>query len=484
MHLTKSGYFLGQTCPRLLWFSRHDPIRSPTGSPAASIGSRVGSLARSLYPEGVLIREPPWERDDAAATTAAAMASDRTTVLFEGAFSADGRHIRVDMLVRTPDDRWLLREVKAAGDVKDDHVEDVAFQLDVLDRCGIGIRNAEVLHIDASYVRDLSGLRLEGLFKAVDVTLDARARQTSVAAAADTLLNLLDLPAPPEVAMTRECRGCDYFGRCGAHLPEDWIGTLPRLTAKQYEALSGNGALAIRDLPDDAGLTGNQNRVRECWVTGEDWVSPDLPGALRGFGPPAFYLDFETMSPAIPVYPGTHPFERIPFQWSLHHLDATGTLEHDAFLADGRDDPRRAFATSLIEALGRHDWPVIVYSPFERTTLGQLIAVLPDLRSSLDAIIDRLRDLLPVTRNYVYRRSFGGSYSIKAVAPALDPNLSYADLPGISDGGAASEAFEVIASGGTSPAEIEQLRAALLAYCERDTLALVKVHAALRRAAS
>ncbi len=70
---------------------------------------------------------------------------------------------------------------------------------------------------------------------------------------------------------------------------------------------------------------------------------------------------------------------------------------------------------------------------------------------------------------------------MKAVAPALVPGFSYDDLEGISDGNAASDAFLAIAQG--AAADETALRRALLAYCERGTLAMVELHRALRRRA-
>jgi hypothetical protein len=52
------------------------------------------------------------------------------------------------------------------------------------------------------------------------------------------------------------------------------------------------------------------------------------------------------------------------------------------------------------------------------------------------------------------------------------------------NGAAASAGFLQLASGGLSdPAESDRLRTALLAYCQRDTLAMVEAHRALMRLA-
>ena len=178
----------------------------------------------------------------------------------------------------------------------------------------------------------------------------------------------------------------------------------------------------------------------------------------------------------------TRPF---PSNGHCTRLPADGVLHHREFLADGDGDPRRRFAETLIEALDAFDTPIIVYSAYEQTRLKELAREFPDLAASLNAIIGRLVDLLPIVRGAVYFPEFWFSNSIKSVAPALCPGFGYDDLDDIADGAAASAAFLQLASGCLAdPEEVAQLRAALLAYCQRDTLAMVEVHRALVRLAT
>ena len=173
----------------------------------------------------------------------------------------------------------------------------------------------------------------------------------------------------------------------------------------------------------------------------------------------------------------------IPFQWSLHTDAGTASLRHREFLADGAADPRREFAETLVAALGGDDAPVLVYSPFESTQLGRLAERFPDLAPALRRIRERLFDLLPVVRSHLYHPDFDFSFSIKSVAPALAPDFDWDDLGAIADGASASAAFAALAAGRIPAAERGRLRAALRAYCARDTLALARVHGALREMA-
>ena len=260
---------------------------------------------------------------------------------------------------------------------------------------------------------------------------------------------------------------------------------MPRLTSARASELKALGIEAISAIPADFPLTSKQSIIRDATASGQPFVAPDLARLLHGYGPPACYLDFEAMMPPIPLYEGTRPYQTIPFQWSLHAATGDGVLHHREFLADGNSDPRCRFAESMIEALAALGGPIIVYSAYEKTRLSELAAQFPDLRAALGAIIGRLADLLPVVRGAVYFPEFWFSNSIKDVAPDMCPGFGYDDLEGIADGVAASSAFLQLTSGVLPEQdEIGQLRAALLAYCHRDTMAMVEVHRALLRLAS
>jgi hypothetical protein len=197
-----------------------------------------------------------------------------------------------------------------------------------------------------------------------------------------------------------------------------------------------------------------------------------------GVGPPAFYLDFEAFLPALPLYPGTRPYQTIPFQWSLHHVDSSGAVKHQEFLADADSDPRRPFAETLIMALTEINLPIIVYSSYERTRLNALAALFPHLAEPIGSTIERLADLLPIVRSGVYHPKFDFSNSIKTAALALCLDVRYDDLA-IADGNAASSAFWLMASGRADEETSAHLRRSLHAYCHRDTWAMVRLHQAL-----
>src|SRR5260221_14375387 len=139
---------------------------------------------------------------------------------------------------------------------------------------------------------------------------------------------------------------------------------MPNFNAARRAELKSLGVDSISAIPNDFRLSPRQTIIRDVTRSGKPNVVSDLPECIRGFGPPALYLDFEAFLPAVPLYPGTRPYQTIPFQWSLHRVNPTGNVSHQEFLAEGALDPRRQFAETLIDALKGTKWPITVYSSY------------------------------------------------------------------------------------------------------------------------
>ena len=73
--------------------------------------------------------------------------------------------------------------------------------------------------------------------------------------------------------------------------------------------------------------------------------------------------------------------------------------------------------------------------------LNDLAAWLPQYASRIEKVINRLWDLHPAIKDYVYHPEFYGSFSLKAVLPALVPHMTYEGMD-VADGIAAGLAYE------------------------------------------
>jgi len=404
-YLTKSRYMQGLSCPKMLWLGWHDPVpyTEPEAGSPQQMGITVGEKAHLLFPGGVLIDEAPWEHDQAIERTRNLMTDPTVPAIFEAAFEYGGIRIRADIMERLGDNIWGLREVKASSGVKASYVDDVGVQLYVLRGLGIDVVSVELVHINTAYVRGKTGINWSAFFARSDLIQDAIEACRNVEANSSRFFGTLDQSEIPDIDAGKQCPSfCDFWGNCTKDKPDDWIFKLPRITETKFNELQAQGIEAIRDIPDSIELNVTQETIRQVWKNDEPYISPDLKEALQDFELPAYYLDFETMSPSIPLYPDTRPFQRIPFQWSLHYVNDKGDITHQEFLAHGDTDPSLEFATSLIDVLGGMDKPIIVYSSFEKSTLNALIKQFPHLSDDIQMIVNHLVDLLPVVRSNTY----------------------------------------------------------------------------------
>jgi predicted RecB family nuclease len=406
--------------------------------------------------------------------------SEACPAIFEGAFEHDNRRIRVDILRHVREGKWALYEVKSSTSIHEEHLDDAAFQADVLRQSGVNLSSVSIVHICNKYRRGLGGIDVNKLFQIVDVSERLNVQSKNMKLNLASMADILGNTEPPKVAPGLHCwqpYACEFLDQCTKTVPKDWIVNFPRVTQAQIDELSAIGVSSIGDIPDNVTLRSLQDTIRAVHRTGVPFISSSIQESLRPFGPPAFYLDFESMMPGIPLYPETSPYQHIPFLFSLHR-DQGGSLSHSEYIAPPGPDPRRAVAEELIRQTSLANDPIIVYSHYEKRILNELASALPELAPDLKKIIDRLQDLLMVVRRTIYLPAFNGSFSIKDVGPALS-DVKYEDLD-IGDGSAAAAAYQqLVETPDMLSATKEKSLSDLRTYCKRDTRAMVKVHRAL-----
>ena len=476
IYLSKSKLISGWQCEKRLWLEKHKPELveiSPSTQAAFAVGHSVGDMAQALFPGGTLIKHD-HELSLALKETQSLLAQPGPVTLYEGTFQADGVLIRADILERSSRDGVRLVEVKAATKVKDYYLYDCAIQLWVMERLGINVQKLELAHINNQFVYK-GDKEYQGLLTYVDVLEEARSLQSEVGALIDEMRAAL-VDDEPDIEMGGHCTSpfeCPFYSYCEGPQPEMPVSWLPG-GRRAANGLRDAGYRDIREIPEDYLDNEVAERCRRVAITGEPFLDSRAAEELGQLGWPRYYFDFETLAPAVPVFADTSPYKAQAFQWSCHIEHQNGELEHEEFLADGKEPPMRACAESLIEVLG-NSGPVFMYSNYERTVIRGLARLFPDLCVPLNALVDRLFDLYPVTKDYFYHPDMRGSWSIKSVLPAITTGLDYRDLTIVSSGMMAEPIFLEMIDKGTTDARKSELRIALLAYCERDTLAMVKL---------
>lgn len=219
-------------------------------------------------------------------------------------------------------------------------------------------------------------------------------------------------------------------------------------------------------------VTENQTIQRSTAQSGQPHVdSAAIEGFLAKLVYPLSFLNFESLATAIPLFDNSRPYEQIAFQYSLHvMIRADAQVDHFAFLADGRADPRAAVLNSLMAEVPTHGSVVVYNATFERSRLEESCLLFPEFRESLEAVLARMVDLLEPFRSFAYYApAQDGSASIKAVLPALT-GQSYDHLA-IRDGTTASREFLRVTHGKDGGAR--RVRRDLLTYYSLDTEAMI-----------
>lgn len=504
MNLSKSRYTAYCQCPKNLWLGVYRPEEKDDLDPAAQArfekGSEVGDLAKLLFPGTIDVTTHDGAALDLKAMmekTRQLMAShhpaDPPLVIAEAAFSHDGCYCAVDLL-RREGDGWAIYEVKSTGtkdengnqEKLDKYLPDIAYQTWVLRQCGVKVTGVNLVCLNSDYVRH-GGLDIQQLFVINDMRDAVQDELAKVPLRVPAALKLLSQKEEPDMDLSDNCNKpyrCAFFQHCmqqhGIPTEEpsvfDLYGMWFSKKVENYRA----GRITLADMRDQK-LTPIHQMQIECTLANKEYINREgIRRFLEGLTYPLYFLDFETMQDAVPQYDGTHPYQQVPFQYSMHiKKSADALFEHREFLApsDG-SDPRRALAEQLCDDIPCDVCSLAYNMAFERMVIKSLAGSYLDLAEHLMNIHANMKDLLvPFREGNYYVPAMNGSFSIKKVLPALfpgDPELDYHSLDDrCQNGGDAMTIFPHIKD--MPPDEAAASREALLRYCELDTWAMVKI---------
>ncbi len=476
--LTKSKYLTALQCSKYLWITFNDKTKIPPTDASTQFvfdqGNEVGGYAKRLFPDGI---DVPYVDFRGSVARTKSLLTQRTT-LFEASILAGDFYSRIDILQPVDQEAWDIIEVKSTTSVKDEHIWDAAFQRYCCEKAGVKIRRCYLMHLNNQYVKD-GGLDLNALFHREDISAQVEAVYGEIPAKIDEIFKTIAQKVSPVITIGMHCLQpyeCPLKSYCWAFLPKRSIFTLYYLGKEKKFELLKQGIKTIEDLPADYELTDKQQIQKRVITDNSVHVDHgEIAAFLQTLQYPLYYLDFETFSPAIPLYDGTRPYQRIPFQYSLHVVkEPGGAIEHCSFLADGVSDPRQAFLSSLKAVMGTKGSVVVYNQMFEEGVLKELAEAFPEHGTWIQPVINRMVDLLMPFRAFHYHHpDQNGSASLKNVLPVLT-GQTYKDM-NIQEGDEASRTFVETFIKGTSTKDKATVRKDLEDYCRLDTQAMVDV---------
>lgn len=473
--LSKTRVMSALHCPKKAWLETHrKELAQYSAQTLAAFdnGHVVGTLAKGVYGPGTEISWAGGSFAGALQQTRSLMSGLLREPLFEATLEHDGVLVREDVTLPVGDS-WRMVEVKAATSLKDEYPPDCAIQAWVHLGAGHPLESIALGHVNNEWTWDGSD-DYTGFLIEKDLTAEVMELLPSVphwVAAAKEVVNG-PLPDTPVGQHCYKPYVCPFIAHCwpqDVRYPVSGLGGSREKLGQWIAA----GYRDLREVPLDL-LTDKQLRIALATRREQREIDPAAGEFVRDLAYPRHYLDFETVAPAIPVWPGTRPYETLPFQYSCHVEHASGELGHSEFLEMSADPPMRALAEQLLADLGA-EGPVLMYTDYERRVLRGLGARFPDLAGAFDAIDRRLVDLAPVTRQHYYHPDMLGSWSIKDVLPTIAPHLAYDRIAGVKEGTEASRTYLAAIQPDAGQEQREATRRELLAYCRHDTLAMVEL---------
>jgi hypothetical protein len=495
LNLSKSQYLKGIYCNRRLWLYKVEKMQEEYDAGTQVVmdtGTSIGELAQSLYPNGVLIDEEYNKIREGENRTKEEINKGTKTIFEATAINPEGCYCRIDILHKVNKDSWDLIEVKSSKKIDNNYYyDDLAFQRYVFESAGYKIRKSILMHINGEYIKK-GDIEPKKLFKQTDLTDDVLAKLDEIKKNIKKLKLMLSEKngIPDRLISPKHCGqpyDCGYHEHCWKDIPEySLLNVLSSRKSntklgKLREELFESRIYSVDKLPEDFKLNDNElidltSYKEDRTIVNKEKVKEFLDSLVY----PIYYFDYETINPTIPIYDGTHPFEVIPFQFSLHIQQKNGKLEHVEFLHEERTDPREPLIKCLIKNIGKKGTVLAHHSSFEKSRNNDLAKAFPKYKKELEAINERLVDSkIPFSNRWVYNHKTIGSASLKVVLPVYCPHLSYEDLE-IQEGGTASEEYLRAISPQTSKTERKKIYKNLKEYCGLDTYAVVHLISKLR----
>jgi hypothetical protein len=474
--LTKSRYMTGVTeNERVMWFETRGRLSPDIGERwRMEQGNLVAELAREAFPNGEFVGGPPSEDQ-----------IQPTRPLFEVRLSVEDMTVRVDVLRPGPSGGWVLTEVKSSTmtsrSSRKKAKRDVAFQVHILRKAGVPLKGAEVMHLNPEYVHSDDA----ELFRQKDLTGELDELIQEAREKAPEFTAVLGCEEPPTLWPSRACNTCDCPEPCHS-LPEHSVLTLPRLYYGHLDEIIDEGRWTLEEVEGHPHLKPKHENYIRAARSGEPYVdTAEVQSALGELEYPLYFLDFEAIDYALPPFEGTSPWEKIPFQYSLHMVEEgqeslpREEVPHKEFMHDGDGDPRPVLAERLLADIGPEGSIVVYNATFEKGILEDLQEAFPQWADRFQNFMDRLWDQGEIFQNGHYvHPSQKGSWSLKKILPAFDPDLEYDDLD-VQEGMEAVVEYSRMIAPETSESKAQEIEEDLLAYCERDTWAMVVIHRAL-----
>lgn len=396
----------------------------------------------------------------------------------------DGNFIsRSDAIIHDKKDNVFdIYEIKQSTKVDKENEYDITYQT-LIYEANFPVRNVHILHLNKEYVRH-GELDLEQLFVITNVNDKVAYRKPEVLMLREQAYLVTQSDAPNLDGACTKPPKCPCPDICHPDLPEFPIYDLMGARCDKLTKLRDAGVIHLIDIDHEVNLNDKQEHQIEAVRSHSPYIDhAALVNEINNLTFPIYFLDYETCGLAIPGFDGYKPQQPMVFQYSLHKLEESGTLAHTEYLSITQADPSLPLVKQLATEIGSIGSILVWNKTFEMSRNKEMAERYLEYKQFLENVNERIYDLAdPVRKGMIIHPNFHGSWSIKNVLPVLVPGLSYDGLD-VRKGDQAMVAWIKLIYNidvDDEPDWIkgndnENLKQAMLEYCELDTVAMVEI---------
>jgi len=485
MNLSKTDFKDYLKCPKCLWLKKKKPqlytppIITETNKKLFREGREVELIARKLFKNGTLLEG----KVENLIKETEKFVSQKKSPIFQATFVADNLLVKVDVLEYNPKSScWDVYEIKSSTRIKtereNNHIKDITFQKIALEKSGIAVGETFIIHLNKDYIKN-GKLDINELFTKKNVVNDVEKAYEITAKEITEALSLLSknnikLDSCSCIYLTRR-NHCSCFSTLNANIPDYSIHDIRNIRFPKLKSLVDSGIFDVVNVSDSFKLTSMQrDQVTVAQTKKVKINSQKIEEEFNNLKYPLYFLDYETLSSAIPILDGLSPHQHIPFQVSIHTLESGGDLKHFECLVTNIDNAMISIVEFLKKTIKTNGSIISWNKSFENDRNKAMAKLYPEHNDFLLGLNERTFDLMPMfARDYIHP-DFRGQTTLKKVLSVLVPKLSYAKL-NIQEGMAAMENWRKIIFDDISEEEKSKIEKNLLEYCKLDTLAMVEI---------
>ena len=409
---------------------------------------------------------------------------EKASIIYQGWLMFGHTFTIFDVLEYVPaSDAYRLVEIKSVTGIRNKDKDknlttlegnfwhDLSYSAYILRKNQINITECAFVYLDKAYAKQWPFDPAQ--LTKMEIILDPLMTDAEIVPVLEKIMSIFDVSLD-EMKKQYPFEGVKYSKYFATKIPTGSICMMKNMSRKRYMALQDRNIQMIGDIQhkDLSLFTELQQSFILSYQKGLHWhaeIMKKLFSEKLVF--PLHFYDYETYTCAVPWFHGSHPWQQVVCQYSLHTLHETGEIEHfEGIIQPGKTDNR-----DMIWEMMTHvgiQWTYIVWNAiFENSRNAEMQMMYPEFSGKFDYMIDHTFDLMDIFRNHLYcDPAFQWSHSIKAVLPIMT-DISYADMP-VGNGLEAMTVIENILHKTATNEEVQNC----LSYCKQDTWAMVAIY--------